>query len=65
MPLQVLLIENSPGDARCDEAQGFYFSRPLPAPEFGALLSSGSVGATGFARRPVGSGQRLPGGQGP
>lgn len=26
---------------RCDEAQGFYFSRPLPAPQFGRLLRDG------------------------
>jgi diguanylate cyclase (GGDEF)-like protein/PAS domain S-box-containing protein len=32
----------------CDEAQGFYFSRPLPAPEFGALLSSGVSRSNGF-----------------
>ncbi|HET7846604.1 MAG TPA: bifunctional diguanylate cyclase/phosphodiesterase, partial [Acidimicrobiia bacterium] len=32
----------------CDEAQGFYFSRPLPAPEFGALLSSGVSRNNGF-----------------
>jgi diguanylate cyclase (GGDEF)-like protein/PAS domain S-box-containing protein len=26
---------------RCDEAQGYYFSRPLPPTEFGALLKDG------------------------
>ncbi len=30
---------------RCDEAQGFHFSRPLPAREFGRLLQSGIVPA--------------------
>jgi diguanylate cyclase (GGDEF)-like protein/PAS domain S-box-containing protein len=25
----------------CDEAQGYYFSRPLPAPQFAALLETG------------------------
>ncbi len=28
----------------CDHAQGYYFSRPLPAPEFEALLLSGRTG---------------------
>ena len=26
---------------QCDEAQGFYFSRPIPAPQFAALLEAG------------------------
>jgi diguanylate cyclase (GGDEF)-like protein len=42
----------------CDEAQGFYFSRPLPAPEFGAMLRSGISGSNGFRPTSVGS---LPG----
>jgi diguanylate cyclase len=29
----------------CDEAQGYYFSRPLPAWQFGMLLSRGTHGA--------------------
>ncbi len=28
----------------CDEAQGFYFSRPVPAPAFADLLRSGVTG---------------------
>jgi diguanylate cyclase len=34
---------------RCDQAQGFYFSRPLPADEFSNLLRTGLV--TSMARR--------------
>jgi EAL domain-containing protein (putative c-di-GMP-specific phosphodiesterase class I) len=26
---------------RCDEAQGYYFSRPLPPTQFGELLAAG------------------------
>jgi EAL domain-containing protein (putative c-di-GMP-specific phosphodiesterase class I) len=26
---------------QCDEAQGYYFSRPVPAPDFAALLKTG------------------------
>jgi EAL domain-containing protein (putative c-di-GMP-specific phosphodiesterase class I) len=37
---------------RCDEAQGFYFSPPLPAPEFQRLLRNGLV-RTMAARRSV------------
>jgi EAL domain-containing protein (putative c-di-GMP-specific phosphodiesterase class I) len=31
------------GDAGCDQMQGFYFSRPLPAGELEALLRSHGV----------------------
>jgi diguanylate cyclase (GGDEF)-like protein/PAS domain S-box-containing protein len=30
---------------RCDEAQGYYFSRPVPAEQFAALLSNGMPGS--------------------
>ncbi|WP_291995497.1 EAL domain-containing protein [Candidatus Accumulibacter sp. ACC003] len=35
---------------RCDEMQGYYFSRPLPAEEFAALLRAGRSLALGAAR---------------
>ncbi len=35
---------------RCDEAQGYYFSKPLPAPQFARLLRDGLV-ATMAARQ--------------
>ena len=44
----------------CDEAQGFYFSRPLPAPQFTRLLKDGLV-ATMAARRSSQSFGRLRG----
>ena len=37
---------------RCDQAQGFYFSRPLPSHEFGALLEQGALQATTDGREP-------------
>jgi EAL domain-containing protein (putative c-di-GMP-specific phosphodiesterase class I) len=30
---------------QCDEAQGFYFSRPVPAQQFAGLLKTGIVKA--------------------
>lgn len=36
-------------DQHCDEAQGYYFCHPLPAPEFGALLESGTLNASASA----------------
>jgi diguanylate cyclase len=27
----------------CDEGQGFYFSRPVPAPQFAKLLEAGTM----------------------
>ncbi|HBA89357.1 MAG TPA: hypothetical protein DCZ75_15630 [Geobacter sp.] len=39
-------------ERRCDEAQGYYFARPMPAPDFKAFL-----------RERVGEGARPPGGQ--
>ncbi len=32
---------------RCDEAQGYYFSRPVPAPQFALLLETGISAAAG------------------
>jgi len=37
---------------RCDQAQGFYFSRPLPSHEFGALLEQSTLHATSDGREP-------------
>jgi diguanylate cyclase len=37
---------------RCDQAQGFYFSRPLPSHEFGALLGQNLLPATADGREP-------------
>jgi diguanylate cyclase (GGDEF)-like protein len=37
---------------RCDQAQGFYFSRPLPSHEFGALLGQSLLPATTDGREP-------------
>jgi EAL domain-containing protein (putative c-di-GMP-specific phosphodiesterase class I) len=37
---------------RCDQAQGFYFSRPLPSHEFGALLGQSLLPATVDGREP-------------
>jgi diguanylate cyclase (GGDEF)-like protein len=33
---------------QCDEAQGFYFSRPVPAPQFAILLETGIPTAAAF-----------------
>jgi predicted signal transduction protein with EAL and GGDEF domain len=45
----------------CDEAQGFYFSRPVPPQQFAQLLRTGIPGAgrsaDGSDRVPVGSGR--------
>ena len=35
----------------CDVAQGFYFSRPLPAGAFGELLRPGPTAPSGLHRR--------------
>jgi len=37
----------------CEEAQGYYFSRPVPHDQLAALLESG------FVRRPAGFSQRI------
>jgi EAL domain-containing protein (putative c-di-GMP-specific phosphodiesterase class I) len=37
---------------RCDQAQGFYFSKPLPSHEFGALLGRSLLPATTDGREP-------------
>jgi diguanylate cyclase (GGDEF)-like protein len=37
----------------CDEAQGFYFSRPVPPEQFARLLRSGIPGTFGYAHRPL------------
>jgi diguanylate cyclase (GGDEF)-like protein len=37
---------------RCDQAQGFYFSRPLPSHEFGALLEQSLLPVTAYGREP-------------
>jgi EAL domain-containing protein (putative c-di-GMP-specific phosphodiesterase class I) len=34
----------------CDEGQGFYFSRPVPAPQFAKLLEAGTLSAVLPAR---------------
>jgi diguanylate cyclase (GGDEF)-like protein len=37
---------------RCEQAQGFYFSRPVPSHEFGALLERSLLPATADGREP-------------
>jgi diguanylate cyclase (GGDEF)-like protein/PAS domain S-box-containing protein len=37
-------------DHHCDEAQGFYFSQPVPAPQFAQLLSMATFRPPAFAR---------------
>jgi predicted signal transduction protein with EAL and GGDEF domain len=36
----------------CDEAQGYYFSRPVPPAEFAELLTSGMDRGLGVGNRP-------------
>ncbi|MDD5329763.1 MAG: EAL domain-containing protein [Sulfuricella sp.] len=36
----------------CDEIQGYYFSRPLPAEDFAALVRDGLKWGNGFGRQP-------------
>jgi EAL domain-containing protein (putative c-di-GMP-specific phosphodiesterase class I) len=38
---------------RCDEMQGFYFSRPVPAPDMARLLRDHRLQAQGGAATPV------------
>ena len=38
---------------RCDEAQGYFFSRPVPAEQFAELLTTGIPQADVFSRRAV------------
>jgi EAL domain-containing protein (putative c-di-GMP-specific phosphodiesterase class I) len=38
---------------QCDEAQGDYFSRPLPSEEFLSLLSAGMPEPSSLIRRPL------------
>jgi EAL domain-containing protein (putative c-di-GMP-specific phosphodiesterase class I) len=40
---------------RCDAAQGYYFSRPVPPEQFAKLLKTGIPAPAGTARRNVGS----------
>jgi diguanylate cyclase (GGDEF)-like protein/PAS domain S-box-containing protein len=42
-------------DHQCDEAQGYYFSRPVPAEQFGELLESGIPEAVRFPLHSVSS----------
>ena len=37
----------------CDEAQGFYFSRPVPAARIAALIASAPVGSAEGSSRPL------------
>ena len=39
---------------RCDEAQGYYFSRPVPAQHFAMLLKNGLPESAGFVHRSPG-----------
>jgi EAL domain-containing protein (putative c-di-GMP-specific phosphodiesterase class I) len=38
---------------RCDEAQGYYFSRPVPAQQFAMLLKNGTAKSGGARRSPA------------
>ena len=38
---------------QCDEAQGYYFSRPVPAQQFASLLRTGIPGPSAVVRQPV------------
>jgi diguanylate cyclase (GGDEF)-like protein/PAS domain S-box-containing protein len=40
---------------QCDEAQGYYFSHPVPAPQFATLLGAGKSSAARFAFPGAGS----------
>jgi diguanylate cyclase (GGDEF)-like protein/PAS domain S-box-containing protein len=38
---------------QCDEAQGYYFSRPVPAQQFASLLRTGIPGPSAVVRQPA------------
>ncbi len=44
--------------AGCDEVQGFWFSPPVPAPEFAAMVRAGKCLPDRYVRRPGGQRQR-------